>query len=239
MRTLTPQPRLVEQVYQAILAEITEGKLPPNSRLIQDELAEAYGVSRQPVQQALLLLRSHGLVNDAPRRGLVVAALDEEHARNLYKIRAVLEGLACRLAAENGATRARTDGPDIIAEGRAAVESGSVAQQIEMDTRFHRFLYELSGNPLIAETTKPHWDYLRRVMGEVLREGDSVPGSLWDEHAGILNAVAEGDGDRAEALARQHILRASDIFVARLKAQHEAAAEVDKDQSLSLRRLVR
>lgn len=159
--------------------------------------------------------------------------------RNLYKIRAVLEGLACRMAAENGAERARTDGPAIIAQGREAVESGVVAQQIEMDTRFHRFLYELSGNPLIEETTKPHWDYLRRVMGEVLREGDTVPGSLWDEHAGILDAVAKGDGDRAEALARQHISRASDIFVARLKAQREAAPDVDADQSRSLRRLAR
>ena len=221
MRALTPQPRLVEQVYHAILTEITEGTLPPNSRLIQDELAEAYGVSRQPVQQALLLLRSHGLVNDAPRRGLVVAALDEEHARNLYKIRSVLEGLACRMAAENGAARARIDGPAIIARGREAIESGSVAQQIEMDTRFHCFLYELSGNPLIAETTKPHWDYLRRVMGEVLREGDSVPGALWDDHAGILDAVCKGDGDAAEMLARKHICGASDIFVARLKAQRE------------------
>jgi DNA-binding GntR family transcriptional regulator len=222
MRALTPQPRLVEQVYHAILTEITEGTLPPNSRLIQDELAEAYGVSRQPVQQALLLLRSHGLVNDAPRRGLVVAALDEEHARNLYKIRSVLEGLACRMAAENGAARARIDGPAIIGQGREAIQSGSVAQQIEMDTQFHCFLYELSGNPLIAETTKPHWDYLRRVMGEVLREGDSVPGALWDEHAGILKAVGDGDGDTAEMLARRHICGASDIFVARLKAQREA-----------------
>jgi DNA-binding GntR family transcriptional regulator len=231
MPPLTPQPRLVEQVYQAILAEITEGRLPPNSRLIQDELAEAYGVSRQPVQQALLLLRSHGLVNDAPKRGLVVAALDEEHAGNLYQIRAVLEGLACRLAAEGGARRARADGPAIIAEGWSAVESGSVARQIEMDTQFHRFLYELSDNPLIADTTKPHWDYLRRVMGEVLRQGDSVPGSLWDEHAGILDAIGQGDADEAETRARRHITRAADIFVARLREQREMAQALDEPKS--------
>src|SRR6185436_12696336 len=68
MSTAAAQPRLVEQVYEAILSEITEGKLPPNARLIQDELAVAYGVSRQPVQQALLLLRNQGFVRDAPRR---------------------------------------------------------------------------------------------------------------------------------------------------------------------------
>ena len=104
------QPRLVEQVYEAILSEITDGRLPPNTRLIQDALAAAYGVSRQPVQQALLLLRNHGLVRDAPRRGLIVSPLDVEFVRNLYEVRAVLEGLAARLAAEHGCERARAEG---------------------------------------------------------------------------------------------------------------------------------
>ena len=66
MRTLTPQPTLVGQVYESILTEITEGRLGLDSRLIQEELAETLGVSRQPVQQALLLLRSRGLLRDAP-----------------------------------------------------------------------------------------------------------------------------------------------------------------------------
>lgn len=66
MRTLTPQLTLVDQVYESILTEITEGRLGLDSRLIQEELAETLGVSRQPVQQALLLLRSRGLLRDAP-----------------------------------------------------------------------------------------------------------------------------------------------------------------------------
>src|SRR4029453_12098822 len=198
---------------------------PPNRRLIQDELATAYGVSRQPVQQALLLLRSHGLVRDAPRRGLVVSPLDVEFVRHLYEIRAVLEGLAARLAAEHGSERARMEGPALIEKGRAAVESGSVTKQIAADMAFHAFLYEISGNPLIGETTAPHWHYLRRVMGEVLRDDEKVPGSLWDEHAAILGAVIAGDGKKAETLARQHITRAAKIFVARLQAHQEASTK--------------
>ena len=66
MRSLTPQPTLVDQVYESILTEITEGRLGLDSRLIQEELAETLGVSRQPVQQALVLLRSRGLLRDAP-----------------------------------------------------------------------------------------------------------------------------------------------------------------------------
>ena len=225
MSTAAAQPRLVEQVYEAILSEITDGRLPPNTRLIQDELAAAYGVSRQPVQQALLLLRNHGLVRDAPRRGLVVSPLDVEFVRNLYEVRAVLEGLAARMAAEHGSERAKMEGQALIEGGRAAVASGSVTRQITADMAFHSFLYEISGNPLIGETTAPHWHYLRRVMGEVLRDDDEIPGSIWDEHVAILDAVIAGEGVKAETLGRRHISRAAKIFVARLQAHHEASAE--------------
>lgn len=234
---LSAQPRLAEQVYEAILSEITEGRLPPNARLIQDELAEAYGVSRQPVQQALLLLRNNGLVRDAPRRGLIVAPLDVDFVRNLYEIRAVLEGLAFRSAAEHGAERAHAEGPALIANGRAAVGSGSIAQQIAADMAFHCFVYELSANPLIGETTAPHWHYLRRVMGEVLRDDEKIPTTLWDEHAAMLEAVIRQNGDQADRLAREHITRAAEIFVARLQAHQDAATEDTRRRAL--RRLPR
>ena len=225
MREIPSHPRLVEQVYEAILAEISDGKLPPNTRLIQDDLAEAYGVSRQPVQQALLLLRDHGLVRDAPRRGLVVSPLDVAFVRSLYEVRAVLEGLSARMAAEHGSARARTEGPALIDRGRLAVAGDSVTDEIAADMAFHSFLYGISGNPLIGETMEAHWHYLRRVMGEVLRDDESIPGSIWDEHAAILGAITAGDGVRAEGLGRQHISRAAEIFVARLQAHQDASLE--------------
>src|ERR1700727_1987203 len=111
MSTIQSQPTLVEQVVNAIVSEIVDGDLPSNARLIQDELARAYGVSRQPVTQALLLLRDRGLVREAPGRGLIVSPLDVGFVRNLYEIRAMLDGLAARLASERGAARATREGP--------------------------------------------------------------------------------------------------------------------------------
>ena len=214
---------LVEQVVNAIISEIVDGELPANSRLIQDELARAYGVSRQPVQQALLLLRDRGLVREAPGRGLIVSPLDVDVVRNLYEIRAMLDGLAGRLAAERGAERARLEGPAYLDAGRAAVESRSLHDQIEADMAFHAFLNELAGNPMIGETTAPHWPYLRRVMAEVLRDDAHMPQTILSEHVMILDAVSAADGARAEALSRDHISRAAKIFVERLKAQKEAS----------------
>jgi DNA-binding GntR family transcriptional regulator len=225
MPNVQAQPTLVEQVVNAIVSEIVDGELPANFRLIQDELARAYGVSRQPVQQALLLLRDRGLVREAPGRGLIVSPLDVDFVRNLYELRAMLDGLAARLAAQRGAERAKLEGPSYLDAGRAAVVSGSLHEQIEADMRFHAFINELSANPLIGETTAPHWAYLRRVMAEVLRDDVQMPQTILEEHVAILDAIIAGDGSRAETLSREHISRAAKIFVQRLKVRQEASEE--------------
>ena len=225
MPNVHAQPTLVEQVVNAIVSEIVDGELPSNSRLIQDELARAYGVSRQPVQQALLLLRDRGLVREASGRGLIVSPIDPDFVRKLYEVRAMLDGLAARLAAERGAERAKIEGPAYLDAGRAAVASGSLNEQIEADMNFHAFINELSENSLIGETTAPHWPYLRRVMGEVLRDDAQMPQTILAEHVAILDAIIAGDGARAEMLSRDHISRAAKIFVQRLQAQQAASEE--------------
>jgi DNA-binding GntR family transcriptional regulator len=225
MAHVQSQPTLVEQVVNAIVSEIVDGELPANARLIQDELARAYGVSRQPVQQALLLLRDRGMVREAPGRGLIVSPLDVDFVRNLYEMRAMLDGLAARLAAERGSERARIEGPTYLEAGRAAVASGSLHEQIEADMRFHQFVDDLSGNSLIGETTAPHWPYLRRIMGEVLRDDVQMPQTILQEHVAILDAIIAGNGGEAEALSRVHISKAAKIFVQRLQAQKVAAEE--------------
>jgi DNA-binding GntR family transcriptional regulator len=225
MAQVQTQPTLVEQVVNAIVSEIVDGDLPANSRLIQDELARAYGVSRQPVQQALLLLRDRGMVREAPGRGLIVSPLDVDFVRNLYEVRAMLDGLAARLAAERGSERAKSEGQVYLDAGRDAVESGSLHDQIEADMRFHAFINELSGNSLIGETTAPHWPYLRRVMGEVLRDDAQMPQTILGEHVAILDAIIAGKATEAEQLSRDHISRAAKIFVQRLEAQKAASEE--------------
>ena len=215
MIALPVQPTLVEQVYEAVLSEISAGKFGPDSRLIQEELAESLGVSRQPVQQALLLLRSHGLLRDAPGRGLMVAPLDAEHVRNLYEVRGVLDGLASSKAAERNSASAKIEGPGFIERGRAAVKSRSIPRMIATDMDFHFYLYGLAENPLVAETSTAHWSYLRRVMGEVLQHGET-PTDIWDQHEAILGAVIAGDARKAERLARDHISHASDTLTAGL-----------------------
>ena len=137
MKILTSQPNLVEQLHDAILDEIASGKFAPGDRITQEQIALALGVSRQPVQQALVLLRNQGVLHDAPGRGLLVAPLDPEHVRHMYDVRAVIEGLAARRAAELGAKRAAKAAPALIEAWRRAVAAGAVAKMIAADMKFH------------------------------------------------------------------------------------------------------
>lgn len=222
LRPLANQPSLTEQVYDQILSEIIAGKLKDNPRLIQEELAKTLGVSRQPVQQALLLLRNQGFLRDAPGRGLLIAPIEPDFVRDIFEVRAAAEALACRLAAERGSKAAAKLGPKLIEEGRKAEREGSVAKLIAADMRFHEFLYEISGNRLINETMQPYWAHLRRLMGEVLLK-DETPRKIWDQHEAILQAIIRGNGDKAEDLARNHITKAADIFIARLQSANDTA----------------
>ena len=218
MKMLSAQPSLVEQVHQAILAEITSGRFAAGDRLVQEQLALALGVSRQPVQQALTLLLNQGVLRDAPGHRLIVAPLDPDHVRHMYDMRTVIEGLACRRAAERNAERAAKLGPALIDAGRKAVASGSVPEMIAADIGFHEFIYALSSNPLVAPALATYLTYTQRVMGEVLMQ-DETPRDIWNQHAEILDAISAGNGELAETLARSHLTKASGFMVARLLRQ--------------------
>ena len=225
MKVLTAQPNLAEQVHEAIVSDISAGKLKPGERIIQEQIAQVLGVSRQPVQQALLLLRNQGVLRDAPGRGLVVASLDLDQVGSMYDVRAVLEGLAFRRAAECSAEKAKKHGPALIKNGRKAAAGGSVAAMIAADLKFHDLIYALSGNPMIQPMMAAQWTYTQRVMGEVLMR-DELPRDIWDQHEALLDAVMAGDGAAAEALARQHITQAAAVMISRLRSE---AADADKD----------
>lgn len=208
---LETAPDLVDQVYRALLDAISAGALAPGQRITQEELAERLAVSRQPVMQALRLLKRDGFVQDAPLagnagrcRGLQVTPLDPAWIAQVYEVRGALDTLAARLAAER---RAHID-PALIEQGRQAVEAGDIKAMIDADLAFHRALYQASANPLIEQSALLHWHHIRRAMGEALQH-DGLRDPVWDEHTAIAQAVAQGDAEHAEALMREHSHQAS------------------------------
>ena len=223
MRAFLPEPDLSERVHDAVLEAICSGELKAGTRLTQEELAQKFGVSRQPVLQAMMLLRREGFLIEAGRKGVQVAPLDMQQVRNLYVVRAALDGAAARLAAANYTRELAHRGRLLLDVGRRAGASGNVPAAIEADIDFPLFVYEASGNPLIGETAQPHWQHLRRVMAAALSETD-LRVSVWDEHEGILRALEAGQVDEAEALCRGHAEQMADILTGRLKVVISKAA---------------
>jgi DNA-binding GntR family transcriptional regulator len=228
MQPLSQPASLTSQAYDALLDEICDGRLAANTRLVQDLLASRLGVSRQPIQQALLLLRQDGVVQETGRRGLVVAPLDPTLMRHHYRIRGALDALAASLAAERcaisaeQAAAATARGAELVEAGEAAVAGGSIRAMIDRDVAFHEFIYESSDNPLLVGTARPHWRYLRRVMGEVLRRAQQPP-AVWQQHRAILAAITRGDAIAAEEFARQHVEVAAERLARSLDATNEPA----------------
>jgi DNA-binding GntR family transcriptional regulator len=208
---LESAPDLVDQVYRRLLDAISDGSLAPGERITQEDIAEKLAVSRQPVLQALRLLKKDGFVLDAPGRGVLVAPLDADWIVKVYQVRGSLDALAARLAAEQ---RFQLD-PKLIEAGRKAARGKNVKAMIEADLAFHNAIYGASGNPLIEQSAQQHWRHLRRVMGAVLQHSRQRE-ALWDEHEAIAKAIAAGDGDRAARLIEEHSQRASKNLAARL-----------------------
>jgi DNA-binding GntR family transcriptional regulator len=208
---LESTPDLVDRVYRSLLDAISEGSLAPGARLTQEEIAAQLAVSRQPVLQALRLLKKDGFVLDAPGRGLLVAPLDTEWLRKVYQVRGALDALAARLAA---ARRFKLP-PALIEQGRKAARGRNVKAMIEADLAFHNAIYAASENPLIEQSAQLHWRHLRRVMGAVLQQARQRE-TVWDEHEAIARAIAAGDGERAARLIDDQSRRASDNMAGRL-----------------------
>jgi DNA-binding GntR family transcriptional regulator len=204
-------PDLVDQVYRSLLDAISEGSLAPGERITQEDIAEKLAVSRQPVLQALRLLKKDGFVRDAPGRGVLVAPLDPDWIAKVYQVRGSLDALAARLAA---AQRFRLD-PKLIEAGRKAARGKNVKAMIDADMAFHNAIYGASGNPLIEQSAHQHWRHLRRVMGAVLQQARQRE-AVWDEHEAIAKAIAAGDADRAARLIEHHSQRASENLALRL-----------------------
>ncbi len=203
-----------KDAFYLVLEAIDQGDFRPGDRLVESELAERFGVSRTPIREALQRLETQGvLARDG--RSLVVSSLDHDQLGELYVVRAELEGLAARLAAQHAAPEevrvlwdmVRKDGdlvgrPDLLARA---------------NKRFHRQIHMASHNRYLVQQL----DMVHRTMALVATTSLAAEGRgarALEEHEAIVRAIEARDGDAADAAIRQHISRA---FETRLKIEAE------------------
>ncbi len=223
MTDITPlnaAPDLAEQAYRAIIDAICEGRYAAGQRITQEALAESLAVSRQPVLQAILLLKRDGLVIDAGGRGVMVAPLTADHITNLYQVRSVLDGLAAREAARRQANLSFR----LIGAGRAATRGRDLRAMIEADIAFHHAIYQAAGNPLLLQAAERHWNHVRRIMGVTLSHAGARH-AVWDEHEKMLELIVSGRPDAAQQQALLHCEKAGESLVARLGSTSDTGSD--------------
>lgn len=199
--TGTPLRQLESTRIAAWLRDsILDGVRAPGSRLIERDLASEFGVSRVPVRDALKVLVAEGLVELRPHTWAVVREFTEADLTDLDEVRAVLEPLTFRLAAE----RRRPDGLARLQQCLEAEQSGARAGD-EIGSRraaadFHHVVTELAENRLLSDMMRG----IRSRLRWALSQHDDLQ-HISDEHVALFEAIRAGDGKRAADLAAAHV----------------------------------
>lgn len=178
------------------------GDWPPGTRLREAELADAYGVSRTPVREAVRRLLQEGLLEARPTQGVRVREPDLRAALDAYDVREALEGMAARLAAERATPDGRRDLTEILVRLEASADDDPAAQ-VEADLAFHRRVAELSGNESLIRA-------LDGLAGQVVplkvhTRDQNAALATRRQHRAVADAIVRGDGDAAETAMRGHV----------------------------------
>ncbi len=209
MDTIKPKKTLAEETYDILVEAICNGELKPGERLTQDDIAERLKVSRQPVNNAISILKTNGLVEESGRRGVVVSELDPALFAAIYEYRSAIEPFVVRLSIRRIDGTARSEAEETLRLGDTALKSGEVGQLVSADMAFHRMLYRWSRNEVISTSMQMNWHHIRRAMARVLIRPGSAEKS-WDEHREIIAALFDGDEEGAAAAMQRHIVTAYD-----------------------------
>lgn len=190
--------------YDAIREAILSGRFAPGQRLVADELAQEFGTSRMPVREALQRLENAGLVSITPHRGAVVSELSEQEIGEVYHIRAVLEGLAARLAAPHLGP-ADYERLNALIDDMAA--TGTTDPDLEQLLRGNRDLHEIIWQAAQASRLHELLENLYDASRRFRNISILLPGRLdqiVQEHRQIVQALAAGDAAAAERFANEH-----------------------------------
>jgi DNA-binding GntR family transcriptional regulator len=195
---------LKDKAYQAIKSAILSLKLKPGDPLVESDLAQQLGISKTPVRDALLELERERFVTKILFKGTYVTEVTLKDVREVFQVRAVLEGLAARLAAPLLSAEELEEAGKIIAAAEAALAEGDIALCSEHGKRFHMLIINKADNQRLQTIIPNLDDHLQRFR----LLSDQINGRLnksLKEHRKILEALRRRDPIAAEEAVRAHL----------------------------------
>jgi DNA-binding GntR family transcriptional regulator len=209
-----------DRIAETLEEQILTGRFPPGTRLDEASLGEEHGVSRTPVREAFQRLALSGLVVQHPRRGVFVRETSPVELLEMFEVMAELEAFCGRLAARRSTEEAIAALRGASVACHRAMDAGDVDTYYRENGAFHQLIYDQSGNRYLAHEAHRLHRRLKPFRRMQLHFRGRLRQSM-EEHEAIVDAIAAGDGERAEDLLRAHVAVQGEKFhhlIAHLRA---------------------
>jgi DNA-binding GntR family transcriptional regulator len=202
-----------EQIKELIIQRILEGTYKPGERIVELQLVNELGVSQAPVREALRDLEAMRFIDSEPYKGARVRAVSRDELAQSYPVRAVLEELAGRIAADRSRPELFVQLEAELQAMRAAARTSDQHGLLVHDARFHELIVEAAGNEILLDT----WGSLRieafTLVSVITSHLDLV--AIANTHQPILDALRQGDPDLVGKVMKEHILAFGDLLTGR------------------------
>lgn len=192
------------EIVAALENDIVSGKIEPNQRLDEREVAARFGVSRTPVREALNRMATTGILEARRNQGMFVAAVTLPQLLQMYEVLSELEGLCARLAARRMTREEKRALQAIQARGNAAASAGDAAGYAAQNLRFHEAIYDGTHNAHLAAMVRQLRRRLEPYRRFSFQIGRRIPESH-AEHGRIARLIGDGNPEAAGALMREHM----------------------------------
>jgi len=199
-------------VYETLREAIFRKELKPGDKLVENDLAEKLDVSRTPVREALRMLESEGLIERNPRKGLFVKGFTAEDVMEIYSIRQALEALAIRICCQRITKEEIAELQDLYSKMVDAFERDDDTRLFRLSQKFNEAIVSPAKMPRLLNLLGTYHEYLRRFRIVSFSKSPRKAQAL-KEHGQILEAVIEGDADKAEKLVKMHLGKAIEALM--------------------------
>jgi len=213
LKSMSERRSLGQDVYEKLKQAIVEGDLAAGSRVIESRVANALGISRTPVREAIHKLERESLLRHNPSGGFFVVGLTRSDIEETFGIRSVLESYAARLAATHHRGEEELDPLDQkIHEYQLHLDQGNLEALLRTNTEFHNLLYALSRSPRLIKMINDLQDQIYRFRQVLLKTEENARTSN-EDHKLMLKLISKRDLEGVESLVREHILRGQGIVL--------------------------
>jgi len=207
--------RMSRHVAGYIRDLIVSGQMKPGERLRLEPLARALDASTTPIREALLLLETEGLVKSEPRRGFYVLSLSPRDIEDIFDVHAVIAGRLAERAARQLTETQLNELAELDISIRLAVERGQPETVEQLNYAFHRIINRAAGSPMLAQLLGRTTQYVpRRFYAEI----HGWLQASAEEHAAIVEALRQSDGNLARSLVERHIRDSGTLLVEHLRS---------------------